>query len=141
MLKLFEDGIYAAGTVRSNQKHMPTLKADKQMKRGEHDWLACDTISTTKWMDPSVAQEINRRVKGSKEKVKVSSPAVIREYNTYMGAVDLCNQMKVSNEVDQRSKVRFYLRVFFYFLDMSVVNFKIVYDKIQSTAAMSSMGF
>ena len=141
MLKLFEDGIYAAGTVRSNQKHMPTLKADKQMKRGEHDWLACDTISTTKWMDPSVAQEINRRVKGSKEKVKVSSPAVIREYNMYMGAVDLCNQMKVSNEVDQRSKVRFYLRVFFYFLDMSVVNFKIVYDKIQSTAAMSSMGF
>ena len=141
MLKLFEDGIYATGTVRSNQKHMPTLKADKQMKRSEHNWLACDTISATKWMDPSVAQEINRRVKGSKEKVKVSSPAVIREYNTYMGAVDLCNQMKVSNEVDQRSKVRFYLRVFFYFLDMSVVNFKIVYDKIQSTAAMSSMGF
>ena len=141
MLKLFEDGIYAAGTVRSNQKHMPTLKANKQMKRGEHDWLACDTISTTKWMDPSVAQEINSRVKGSKEKVKVSSPAVIREYNMYMGAVDLCNQMKVSNEVDQRSKVRFYLRVFFYFLDISVVNFKIVYDKIQSTAAMSSMGF
>ena len=84
MLKLFEDGIYATGTVRSNRKHMPTLKADKQMKRGEHDWLACDTISAIKWMDnrsviivsnfhnPSVAQEINRRVKGSKEKVKVS---------------------------------------------------------------------
>ena len=137
MLKLFEDGIYATGTVRSNQKHMPTLKADKQMKRSEHNWLACDTISATKWMDPSVAQEINRRVKGSKEKVKVSS----REYNTYMGGVDLCNQMKVSNEVDQRSKVRFYLRVFFDFLDISVVNWKTVYDKIQSTAAMSSMDF
>ena len=32
MLKLFENGIYATGTIRSNQKHMPTLKADKQMK-------------------------------------------------------------------------------------------------------------
>ena len=75
---------------------MPTLKADKQMKRVEHDWLACDTIPATKWMDnrlvillsnyhnPSVVQEINRRVKGSKEKVKVSCTAVIREYNTYM---------------------------------------------------------
>ena len=51
MLKLFEDGIYATGTVRSNRKHMPTLKADKQMKRSEHDWMACDTISATKWMD------------------------------------------------------------------------------------------
>ena len=132
---------------------MPTLKADKQMKRGEHDWLACDTISATKWMDnrsvillsnyhnPSVVQEINRRVKGSKEKVKACCPAVIREYNTYMGGVDLFDQMKVSYEVDRRSKVRFYLRVFFDFLNISVVNSEIVYDKIQSTATMSSMDF
>ena len=121
MLKLFEDGIYATGTVRSNWKLMPTLKDNKQMKRGEHDWLACDTISATKWMDnrsvillsnyhnPSVVQEINRRVKGSKEKMKVSCPTVIREYNMYMGGVDLCDQVKVSYEVDRRSKVRFYL--------------------------------
>ena len=101
MLKLFEDEIYATGTVRSNWKHMPTLNTNKQMKRGEHYQLACDTISATKWMDnqsvillsnyhnPSVAQEINRRVKGSKEKVKLSCPAVIREYSMYMGGVDL----------------------------------------------------
>ena len=37
MLKLFEDGIYTTGTVKSNQKHMLFLKVDKQMKRGEHD--------------------------------------------------------------------------------------------------------
>ena len=58
-----------------------------------------------------------------------------------MGGVGLCDQMKISYEVDQRSKVRFYLWVFFNFLDISVVNSKIVYDKIQSTAAMSSMDF
>ena len=98
---------------------MLILKDDKQMKTGKSDWLPCDTISATKWMDnrsvillsnyhnPSVVQEINRRVKGSKEKVKVSCPAVICEYNTYMGGVDLCDQMKVYYEVDQRSKVRF----------------------------------
>ena len=134
MLKLFEDGIYATGTVRSNRKHMPTLKVDKQMKSGDYDWLSCHTISAAKWMgnrsvillsnyhNPSAFQEINRRVKGSKEKVKVSFPAVIREYNRYMGGVDLCDQTKVFYEVDRRSKVRFYLRVFFDFLDISVVN-------------------
>ena len=115
--------------------------------------MACDTISTTKWMDngsvillsnyhnPSVVQEINRRVKGSKEKMKVFCPTVIREYDMYMGGVDLCDQMKVSYEVNQRSKVKFYLRVFFDFLDISIVNSKIVYNKIQSTAAISSMDF
>ena len=49
--------------------------------------------------------------------------------------------MKVSYGIDQRSKVRFYLRIFFDFLDIILVNSKIVYDKIQSTAAMSSMDF
>ena len=98
-------------------------------------------ILLSNYHNPSVVQEINRRVKGSKEKVKVSCPAVIREYNTYMGGVDLCDQMKVSYKVDRRSKVRFYLRVFFDFLGINVVNSKIVYDKIQSTAAIPSMDF
>ena len=98
------------------------------MKRGEHDWLACDSISATKWMDnkavmllsnyhdPSDVYQIQRRVKGSKDKMQVSCPTVIHEYNQYMGGVDLSDQMKVYYQVDQRSKFRFYLRVFFDFL-------------------------
>ena len=58
-----------------------------------------------------------------------------------MEGVDLCNQMKVSYEDDRRKKVRFYPQVVFDFLDISVVNSKIVYDKIQSTTATSSMDF
>ena len=34
MAKLLENGIYGIGTVRANRKHMPTLKQNKQMKRG-----------------------------------------------------------------------------------------------------------
>ena len=98
-------------------------------------------ILLSNYHNPIVVQEISRRVKGSKEKVKVSCPAVIHEYNTYMGGLDLCDQIKVSYEVDRNSKVRFYLQVFFDFLNISVVNSKIVYDKIQSTAAVSSMDF
>ena len=125
----------------------------KEMARGEHEWLSCQGMSATKWMDnklvillsnhhdPREVKHIGRRVKGSKDKIKVSCPTVIHAYNQYMGGVDLADQMKVTYPVDRRSKFRFYLRVFFDFLDISVVNSKIVYDKIESTVAMSSMDF
>ena len=44
-------GIYANGTVRANKKHRPILTLNKQMKRGEHDWLSANGLSVTKWMD------------------------------------------------------------------------------------------
>ena len=58
-----------------------------------------------------------------------------------MGGVDLSNQMKVTYEVDCRSKFRFYLWVFFYFLDIAVVNSKIVYNKIESVPSLYSLDF
>ena len=132
---------------------MSTLKVDKQMKRGERDWLSYDAISATKWIDnrpvillsnyhnPSVVQEINIKVKGSKEKVKVSCPAVIREYNTYMGGVDLCNQMKVFMRLTKGARSDFTFEYSSILWNISVANSKIVYDKIQSTATMSSRDF
>ena len=58
-----------------------------------------------------------------------------------MGGVNLSHQMKVTNEVDRQSKFRFYLRVFFDFLDIAVVNSNIVYNKIASTPSMTSLNF
>ena len=49
--------------------------------------------------------------------------------------------MKVTYEVDCRSKFRFYLRVFFNFLNIAVVNSKIVYNKIESAPSLSSPDF
>jgi len=71
---------------------MPSLKVDKMMIRGEHDWLASNGISATKWMDnksvfllsnyqnPRAVHDIERRVKGSKNKVKVSCPTVVTSF-------------------------------------------------------------
>ena len=55
--------------------------------------------------------------------------------------VDINDQMKVTYEVDRWSKFRFYLRVFFDFLDIAVVNSKIVYNKIESALSLSSPDF
>ena len=73
--------------------------------------------------------------------MKVSCPTVICEYNQYMRGVNLHDQMKVCYQVERRSKFRFYLRIFSNFLDISVVNCKIIYDKMDSTVGMSTMEF
>ena len=58
-----------------------------------------------------------------------------------MASVGLSDQMKVTYEVGRWSKFHFYLRIFFYFLDIAVVNSKIVYSKIESAPSLSSFDF
>lgn len=70
-------------------------------------------ILLSNYHDPRVARDIDRLVKGLNDKVKVSWPNIIYDYNQYMGGNDLSDQMKVSYQVNRRSKFRFYLRSFF----------------------------
>ena len=58
-----------------------------------------------------------------------------------MGGVDLSDQVKVTYKVGSQSKCRFCLRVFFDFLDIAVINSKIVYYKIESAPSFSSLDF
>ena len=62
----------------------------------------------TNYHDPKVVRDIERQVKGSEDKLKVSCRTVIFEYNQYMRGVDLSDQMKVSYQVDRISKFRLY---------------------------------
>ena len=90
LVKLLEMGIYATGTVRANRRNMPVLKHDKEMKCGEHDWFSSNHLSVIKWMDnksvillsnyfnPKETQHIERRVKGSKDRVKETCPSIVR---------------------------------------------------------------
>ena len=100
LVKLLEMGIYATDTVRADRNNIPVLKHGKEIKRSEHDWLSSNHLSAIKWMDnksvillsnyfnPKETQQIERRVKGSKDKVKVTCPSAIQEYNQFMAGVD-----------------------------------------------------
>ena len=53
--KLFQKGIYGIGTVRTNRNQMPKMIDDKQMKRGDCEFLFSGNTMACKWMDnPSV---------------------------------------------------------------------------------------
>ena len=49
--KLFQKNIYGIRTVRANRKQMPKMIDDKQMKRGDCEFLFSGNTMACKWMD------------------------------------------------------------------------------------------
>ena len=68
-----------------------------------------------------------RRRKGEAERVSYPCPSA------FMGGVNKHDRMTLTNEVDRRSKFRFYLRLGFNFLDQAMVNSKIAWETIPPT--------
>ena len=49
--KLFQKDIYGVGTVRANRKQMLKMIDDKQMNRGDCEFLFSGNTMACKWMD------------------------------------------------------------------------------------------
>ena len=49
--KLFQKGIYNIGTIQASRKQMPKMIDDKQMKRGDCEFLFPGNTMACKWMD------------------------------------------------------------------------------------------
>lgn len=99
LIRLSDTGIYATGTVKTNRKLIPTIKTNKQIMLGEHEWLygndraavkCMDSISVillTNYFNPNATQQIDLRLKWSKK--KVACPSIVNEHNQFTGGVDL----------------------------------------------------
>ena len=112
---------------------MPKMINSKQMKRVDCEFLLSGNTVACKWMDNwsvllvSSALEgmndisVQRREKDSKTKSSVPCPKVVKLYNSSMGGVDLMNQHITVYCLDEKSCVRFYLRIFFDLMDIVCV--------------------
>lgn len=127
----------ACGTIRCDRKGLPVMKADSKMQRGDCEIKVSDTgISFFKWKDTrsvhlasnyhgtEIIQVDRKDEKG--EKKKVSAPAVVKDYNRYMGGVDHADQMRASYGLSRRSK-KWWHRIFWGVLDIAFVNSYIIY--------------
>ena len=71
-----------------------------------------------------------KRFQGSYEKIAISCPIAIQKYNKYMGrGVDIMDQRKVSYQFDNRSKIKYYLRLVFDLIDIAVKSSRIAFNK------------
>jgi len=145
MCNLKHFGILANGTVRINRMSGCQFKSDKELKkegRGTYD-SKIDTnsgIVGCKWFDnkfvhlfsnyigPEPTDEVQRWSTTSKTRIPVQRPAVVKEYNSFMGGVDLHDMLVEIYRIDIRSK-RFYLRIIFHLIDMAIVNSWILYRR------------
>ena len=141
--KLLEKGLFACGTIRSTRRHFPktNLKSDRELGRSQSDHVQAGDISVSKWMDRgkkavciassmhdprkmTTAQRTNRH--GEKE--TVPCPEAIASYNKCMGGVDKFDQYLSLYGIGWKSR-RWWLRIFYYFVDCSIINAFIVYEE------------
>ncbi len=146
LIKLRKEDIFCTGTVRQNRKNMPKdFLDDKRMTRGAVDARHCDGMFAVKWMDNKAVHllstisssnemiTVRRRQKGQMEKVNVSCPTMIRDYNNGMNGTDVMDQRTKPYAFDRRSPTKYYTRPFFDYMEMAVVNAFIVQEKLAKT--------
>ena len=142
--KHFDKGKYWLGTVRSDQKNMAVMKKYKDMKRDDVDFQYANNVVAVKWFDNrgvtmvgtcleecDKISTVSRKVKGQSAKIPVPCPEIIKDYNSAMGGVDLLDQQTAAYKLDRKSSSgRYYLRLFFDLMDISVVNSHIIYKEL-----------
>lgn len=82
--------------------------------------------STHVGMEP--VDDCTRFSKKERKKVAVKRPAVVAEYNTYMGGVDLCDRMLSYYPTTMRTK-KWTIRTLVFMMDLGVVNSWLLYKQ------------
>nr|CAH7730520.1 unnamed protein product [Callosobruchus chinensis] len=87
------------------------------------------------YKNPEEATSINRRNKdGSLQEVDCPRPVV--DYNKHMGSVDLADMLKKCYAIDRKSK-KWYHRIVWHFVDTTIVNAYILFQKRTSASGSS----
>lgn len=132
MLK--RQGLLAVGTARVNRLAGCQFMDDKLLqKKGrgsydirvdiEHDILACKWYDNkpvclaSSYVGAEPTDTVTRWSSAQKEKLPVTRPAIVKEYNSSMGGVDLHDMLVELYRVDIRVK-RYHLRIVFHLIDV-----------------------
>lgn len=123
----------ACGTVKQNRKNMPDMK--EKISRGQVIHFSTDNILALKWQDKRevrmlttlhTADMVHTGKKDPVKKTDISKPKCIVDYNTNMGAVDRTDMLQSSIQ-SVRKSVKWYKKLFFHLLDMTLLNSHAVY--------------
>lgn len=145
--KLKERAIYASGTVRWNRQGFPSSLKDiwnkKQLARlratekGKFHAREKDGVVATIWFDNGIVSflsncipaipfvKIPRRQPNGEQK-EIDCPPIVLSYNKSMGAVDMHDQRREVYRIGRKS-TRWWMPLFYYLLDVCIVNSFLLY--------------
>lgn len=147
MIYLQKNRIQSCGTIGYDRMFFPNegLSDGKEMEHGDYDFLTTVTgIVAVRWKDKKAINlvsnhdttepaTVNRKQHDGSNKV-VPCPSLVKEYNAHMGYVDKADMLKTCYAIDRKSK-KWWHRLFFHFLDTTVVNAFVIF-----TTNSSDMG-
>ncbi|XP_067939843.1 piggyBac transposable element-derived protein 3-like [Watersipora subatra] len=153
---LREKKILSTGTLRKNRLlgAENILAEDKSMKRrGEFSYTTsqCD-VTVVKWNDNSFVHTastfagveplsyVERWDKKEKAKVNVTRPFAIEIYNQHMGGVDLTDFLVSCYRHNLKQK-KWYLRIFFHFLNLAISNSWVIYRWLEEGSPLDLLAF
>ena len=153
--KVFNRGIYCLSTVWSDRKSMTIMKKDKDVERGDVDFQYAINIIAVKWFDnrwmtmvATCLEECNKvstvtsRIKGQNRVPKYLPHAKrLSKITDRYGWVDLLVQKTAACKMDHKSSGRrYYLRLLFDLMDISVVDSHAIY-RVFYPKRMESLDF
>lgn len=131
---LFNEGTKAVGTVNSNRKGLPKQAFSQSLCKGDHIFCCQDHLLAVKWKDVRDVYMLSSKHKvvllqhharGAHEKVK---PAAVLDYNLHKLGVDRSDQL-ISYYGFSRKSIKWWKKLFFHFLDLTIANAYILYNK------------
>jgi hypothetical protein len=140
-------GIFATGIVRANRLSGIVMKNANTLEkegRGAMDYRISEVdgveLCCTRWFDNNIVNclstlhgceptDLVKRWSASEKKhIQVVRPNVIKTYNEYMGGVDLMDMLISLYRINVQSK-KYYLKIIFHLIDLSIVNGWLLYRK------------
>ena len=129
-------------------------RLQKNAVRGTSRWHREGQLVFVKWKDTkdvcvistyheaTGSEMVKRRKKvdGQYKEMQVTIPPAIRNYNRYMGGVDLSDQIIQYNGVLRKTK-KWWKTLFFHFIDVCVVNAYIIYRALPGKENTSQKDF
>lgn len=147
MVYLHQKNILALGTLRKNRVPKNPLPNDKVMNKKDRGFYEEFISSIHKtplillvWKDTKIVNllsmfvgsfpetTVKRMDRKLKEKVNVTCPNIITQYNRHMGGVDLLDSHMSRYRILLRSK-KWYIKLFYHLLDLTFVNAWLLWKK------------